>query len=150
MSSYRNSCASVLFPLGNERFLHQQQSSGEAFDCDVTNPMFRAGCSLFAHGLGQASLKLGRVELCATFHDFDAASKYFPSVSPDDRYQMAFIALGQKCPDKSFLPTTHPPSPDLVGNSLESHTRPLSLHPSIMQQTAKTEDEGHFTSFIEV
>ncbi|GBN77376.1 hypothetical protein AVEN_1194-1 [Araneus ventricosus] len=41
MSNCRKSCASVVFSLGTERFLYQQQSYGEAFDCDVKNPMFR-------------------------------------------------------------------------------------------------------------
>ncbi|GBM68900.1 hypothetical protein AVEN_117470-1 [Araneus ventricosus] len=40
MSNCRKSCAPVVFPLGNERFLHQQQSYGEAFGCDETNPVF--------------------------------------------------------------------------------------------------------------
>ncbi|GBN45001.1 hypothetical protein AVEN_56198-1 [Araneus ventricosus] len=41
-----------MFPLGNERSLHQQHSYGEALDCDVTNPMFwpEESCLLFAHG----------------------------------------------------------------------------------------------------
>ncbi|GBM71633.1 hypothetical protein AVEN_269186-2 [Araneus ventricosus] len=37
MSNCRKSCTSVVFPLGNERSLHQQRSYGEALDCDVTN-----------------------------------------------------------------------------------------------------------------
>ncbi|GBM63183.1 hypothetical protein AVEN_185560-1 [Araneus ventricosus] len=44
----------------------------------------------------------------------------------------------------------NPPSPNLVGNSLESHSRHLSPYLSAMQQIANTEDEGHFSSFIEV
>ncbi|GBM89542.1 hypothetical protein AVEN_259326-1 [Araneus ventricosus] len=51
---------------------------------------------------------------------------------------------------KPKVSTIHPPSTDLVRNSLDSHSRPLSPHLSSMQQTANTEDEGHFSSFIEV
>ncbi|GBN34450.1 hypothetical protein AVEN_197196-1 [Araneus ventricosus] len=45
---------------------------------------------------------------CAIFHHFDAASKMFSPVSPDDRYQVALIVLLQKCPDKSLFQTFFP------------------------------------------
>ncbi|GBM85261.1 hypothetical protein AVEN_84090-1 [Araneus ventricosus] len=51
---------------------------------------------------------------------------------------------------KPKVSTMNPSFPDLVGNSLESHSRHLSPYLSAMQQTANTEDEEHFSSFIEV